>query len=46
MLFWIAVAMMAGFIGIDSLAGRLQRFGIPVLTAAIGAMTVFFAFRR
>ena len=41
MLFWIAVAMVAGFIGLGSLAGRLQRFGIPVLTSAIAGMTLF-----
>lgn len=43
MLFWIAVAMVAGFIGLGSLAGRLQRFGIPVLTSAIAGMTLFAA---
>ncbi|MBV5316860.1 MAG: MFS transporter [Desulfobulbaceae bacterium] len=43
MLFWIAVAMVAGFIGLGSLAGRLQRVGIPVLTSAIAGMTLFIA---
>lgn len=41
MLFWIAVAMVAGFIVLGALAGRLQRLGISVLTSAVAGMCLF-----
>ena len=41
MLFWIAVAMVAGFIGLGALAGRLQRLGVSVLTSAVAGMGLF-----
>lgn len=43
LLFWIAMAMVAGFIGLGSLAGRLQRWGVPVLTSAVTGMALFMA---
>lgn len=41
MLFWIALAMVAGFIGLGALAGRLQRWGVPVLVSAVTGMALF-----
>ena len=43
MLFWIALAMVAGFIGLGALAERLHRFGIPVLVSAVTGMVLFMA---
>ncbi len=40
-LLWIAVAMIAGFILLGSLAERLSRSGISVLTTAVTGMGVF-----
>lgn len=42
-LFWVAVAMIAGFIALGSLAERLNRSGISVLTTAVTGMTLFLA---
>jgi len=41
MLFWIALAMVTGFIGLGALAGRLQRWGVPVLVSAVTGMAFF-----
>lgn len=41
MLFWIALAMVAGFIGLGALAGRLQRLGVSVLVSAVTGMVLF-----
>jgi MFS family permease len=41
MLFQIALAMIAGFIGLGALAGRLQRLGISVLASAVSGMILF-----
>ena len=43
MLFWIALAMVAGFIGLGALAERLHRFGVPVLVSAVTGMVLFMA---
>jgi len=40
---WIAVAMIAGFIGLGMLAKRLARVGISVLTTAVTGMGIFMA---
>ncbi|BBO68762.1 MFS transporter [Desulfosarcina alkanivorans] len=40
-LFWVAVAMIAGFILLGSLAGRLSRSGISVLTTSVTGMGLF-----
>jgi predicted MFS family arabinose efflux permease len=40
-LFWVAVAMIAGFIVLGSLAGRLSRAGISVLATAVTGMGLF-----
>ena len=40
-LFWVAVAMIAGFIVLGSLAGRLSRAGISVLATAVTGMALF-----
>jgi len=40
---WIAVAMVAGFIGLGMLAKRLARVGISVLTTAVTGMGIFMA---
>jgi predicted MFS family arabinose efflux permease len=40
-LLWVAVAMVAGFILLGSLAGRLSRSGISVLTTAVVGMGLF-----
>jgi MFS family permease len=40
-LFWVAVAMIAGFILLGSLAGRLNRSGISVLTTSVTGMCLF-----
>lgn len=40
-LLWIAVAMIAGFILLGSLAGRLSRSGISVLATAVTGMCLF-----
>jgi predicted MFS family arabinose efflux permease len=42
-LFWVAAAMIAGFILLGTLTGRLQRRGIPVATIAVTLMTLFMA---
>jgi len=41
LLFWIAVFMVVGFIGLGALAGRLQAFGLPVRTTAVIGMALF-----
>jgi len=41
-LFMIAVAMIAGFISLGSVAQRLNRRGIPVMTTAASGMGIFF----
>jgi MFS family permease len=40
-LLWVAVAMIAGFIVLGSLAGRLSRSGIGVLATAVTGMGLF-----
>lgn len=40
-LFWVAAAMVAGFIVLGSLAGRLSRSGISVMTTAVTGMCLF-----
>ncbi len=40
-LFWVASAMIAGFILLGTLTGRLQRRGVPVATIAVTLMTLF-----
>ncbi|MBC2710198.1 MAG: MFS transporter [Desulfosarcina sp.] len=40
-LLWVAVAMIGGFILLGSLAGRLSRFGISVLTTSVTGMCLF-----
>jgi MFS family permease len=40
-LFWIAAAMVAGFLGIGHLAYRLSRRGVPPLAVAEGGMALF-----
>lgn len=40
-LLWVAVAMIAGFIGLGALAGRLNRSGIGVLSTAVTGMSLF-----
>ena len=40
-LLWVAVAMIAGFILLGSLAGRLSRSGISVMTTAVTGMGLF-----
>ncbi|MBM9603352.1 MFS transporter [Desulfopila inferna] len=40
-LFWIAVAMIAGFISLGSLVERLSRAGVSVLTTAVTCMSLF-----
>jgi MFS family permease len=40
-LFWVASAMIAGFITLGSLAGRLSRSGIGVLSTAVTGMGLF-----
>jgi predicted MFS family arabinose efflux permease len=42
-LFWVAAAMIAGFILLGTLTGRLQRRGVPVATIAVTLMTLFMA---
>lgn len=42
-LLWVAVAMIAGFILLGSLAGRLSRSGVSVLTTAVTGMGLFMA---
>lgn len=41
LLFWVAAAMVAGFIGLGSLISLLQRRGIAVGHFAVGAMALF-----
>lgn len=41
MLLWIAMAMVAGFIGLGALAERLHRFGVPVIVSAVSGMILF-----
>lgn len=43
MLFWIALAMMAGFVALGGLAARLQRWGVPVRVSAMTGMVLFMA---
>jgi len=43
MLLWIALAMMAGFVGLGALAGRLHRCGVPVQVSAVTGMVLFMA---
>lgn len=40
-LWWLAVAMVAGFILLGSLGGRLQRWGINLRTSAVAGMGLF-----
>ncbi len=40
-LFWVAVAMIVGFISLGFLAGRLSRLGLGVLTTAVTGMGAF-----
>ncbi|MDG4554657.1 MAG: MFS transporter [Candidatus Competibacter sp.] len=40
-LFWIAAAMVAGFLGMGQLAYRLTRHGIPPLAVSAGGMVLF-----
>ncbi len=40
-LWWLAVAMVAGFIILGSVGGRLQRWGISVRTSAVVGMGLF-----
>jgi sugar phosphate permease len=40
-LFWVAMAMIVGFILLGSLAGRLSRSGISVLTTSVTGMCLF-----
>lgn len=42
-LFWVAVAMIAGFIVLGSLTERLARGGVTVATTAVTGMTIFIA---
>jgi predicted MFS family arabinose efflux permease len=41
LLFWIAVAMISGFISLGTIAERLSRRGISVTTTAVTGMTLF-----
>jgi predicted MFS family arabinose efflux permease len=41
LLFWIAIAMIAGFIALGTIAGRLSKHGISVATTAVTCMTLF-----
>jgi predicted MFS family arabinose efflux permease len=41
LLFWVAVAMIAGFITLGSVAGRLSKRGVSVATTAVTGMTLF-----
>jgi MFS family permease len=43
MLFWIALAMVSGFIGLGALAKHLQQRGVPVLVSAVAGMVLFMA---
>lgn len=40
-LLWMAVAMVAGFIGLGAMATQLQRWGVPVLRTAVTGMVLF-----
>jgi predicted MFS family arabinose efflux permease len=40
---WVAVAMIAGFVGLGALAGHLGRSGVNVLTTAVTGMSLFMA---
>ena len=40
-LFWVAVAMVAGFLGMGQLAYRLTRHGIPPLAVSASGMALF-----
>lgn len=42
-LLWMAVAMVAGFIGLGAMATQLQRWGVPVLRTAVAGMVLFMA---
>ena len=41
LLFWIAVAMIGGFIALGIIAGRLSKNGVSVATTAVTCMTLF-----
>ena len=43
MLFWIALAMVAGFVGLGGMAARLQQWGVPVRASALTGMVLFMA---
>lgn len=43
MLFWIALAMVAGFVGLGGMAARLQQWGVPVQASALTGMVLFMA---
>lgn len=40
-LLWMAVAMVAGFIGLGALTTQLHRWGVPVLRTAVTGMVLF-----
>ncbi len=40
-LFWVAAAMVAGFLGMGQLAYRLSRRGVPPLVVSMGGMALF-----
>ncbi|HAS50954.1 MAG TPA: MFS transporter [Gammaproteobacteria bacterium] len=40
-LFWIAAAMVAGFLGLGQLTYRLSRLGMPPLGVAVGGLALF-----
>ncbi len=42
-LFWVAVAMICGFIGLGTLVGQLGKKGIGVVTVAVSGMSLFMA---
>lgn len=42
-LFWVAVSMIAGWVLLGSLAGRLNRSGVSVLTTSVTGMCLFMA---
>ena len=42
-LFWLAVAMVAGFLLLGNLASRLQRYGVPLMVSTCIALIIFIA---
>ena len=40
-LFWVAAAMVTGYIATGSLAERLNRRGIPIMTTSLGGIAIF-----